>query len=172
MVHLLKRHAPRASALGAFFMPGNNSLQMQNLLLTNTRQMPRIRYIEKATGKDMEMAKMTKAERIFNQTMIMSRRHIRTWGYTENSAWSRMDYREDEHLCICTINAMEKLAKSEARKIDNFEKYGICTAEDIELYRNALEMTSNTIANERKEIESWNEYRKGNIDFDTYMATK
>lgn len=118
------------------------------------------------------MAKMTKAERIFNQTMIMSRRHIRTWGYTENSAWSRMDYREDEHLCICTINAMEKLAKSEARKIDNFEKYGICTAEDIELYRNALEMTSNTIANERKEIESWNEYRKGNIDFDTYMATK
>ena len=115
------------------------------------------------------MKKQTKAERIFNQTMIDSRNHIKTWGYNGEN-WSRLSYGDNERVSIRTLNVMDKLAASEARKINDFERFEICDAEQIKRYRDALTMTVKTIEREREKLEAQKAFTRGEIDFDEFMS--
>lgn len=111
---------------------------------------------------------MTKAERIFRSTYYASLHHIEAWGYTENSAWSRLD--TEEAVAMRTVNAIQKLIDRQARTLDDFEKLEIRTPEENIPWRQALEMTQNTLNNTRDDIKAFNDYCKGRITFDEYMA--
>lgn len=114
--------------------------------------------------------KQTKAERIFRSTYAQSRNHIRTWGYTENSAWSRMDTREDETLAMRTVNDIQRLIDREVKKLDFFVRQGM-PMDDDELCRQALEMVQNTLDNERERIELDRRYfDRHEITWEEYMA--
>lgn len=118
----------------------------------------------------MTATKQTKAERIFRSTYAASRNHIRAWGYTENSAWTRMETRDDEVLTMRTVNAIQKLIDRENRKIEFFEKQGIADEREV-LSRQALEMVQNTLDNERERIELDKRYfDRHEITWEEYMA--
>lgn len=105
----------------------------------------------------MTTRKQTKAERIFRNTYAASRNLIDEWGYTENSAWSHMDMRDDETMAMRTVNAIQKLIDREFGKLDFFAEQGMPMDND-ELCRQALEMVQNTLDNERARLEHDNAY--------------
>ena len=115
----------------------------------------------------MTTKKQTKAERIFKSTYYASKRHIDDWGY-DGSAWNRLD--TEEAVSMRTVNAIQKLIDSQARTLDDFEKYGCRTAEENEIWRQALEMTQKTLDHTREDIQMFNAYLKHEISFDEYLA--
>lgn len=116
----------------------------------------------------MATKKQTKAERIFKATYFESKDHVSRWGMERGSSWTRLS--TEETVSTRTLNDIDKLIKSESRRLDDCEKFDIRTAEQLADWRMALEMTANTVANERERIEADKAYKRGELSFDEWLA--
>lgn len=100
---------------------------------------------------------MTKAERIYNDTKLECRYHIRTWGYMTNPdgtacGFNRPAYGDNEHICTRTLNALEKLLAADRRRIDFDKRHGFFNAEKDTLNEQTLNMVETTIRNARRAL--------------------
>lgn len=116
------------------------------------------------------MMKQTKAERIFKSTYFESKDHVSRWGFERGTGWTRLS--TEETVSTRTLNAIDALIGSEARRLDDYERFGLRAAEENASWRMALDMVANTVANERKRIAVDNAFKRGEISFDEWLARR
>lgn len=101
--------------------------------------------------------KLTKADRIFQDTYSECRNHIRAWGMEYNPDGSAIGFCNlcsEEVMSTRTFNAIEKLINSEARRLEFDHKFGLAD-ERTELNENALAMVRTTLKNARELAARW-----------------
>ena len=97
------------------------------------------------------MKKMTKAERIFNDTYTACRVQVKAWGMERNPNGRPIGFNgleTEEVTSRRTWNVIEKLIKAESKQIELSVQYGIISNEKAEMKRFALEMVQVTLENE------------------------
>ncbi len=101
--------------------------------------------------------KLTKAERIFNDTYTECRIHIKDWGFERNPNGEAIGFNgmcTEEVMSNRTCNAIENLIRTE-KKMLQFD-HDLGTADDwTELCEHALEMVESTLENQRRAINDW-----------------
>ena len=98
---------------------------------------------------------MTKAEKIFKDTYTECRRSAQSWGFRYNPDGRPIGFAgviTEEVVYIRTLNAIQKFIDSERKTIALNEKYGVSTAERLNLLRYALDMVQVTVDNNRKSL--------------------
>lgn len=90
---------------------------------------------------------MTKAERIFTNTYIDCRIHIKDWGYEENVGFNQLSQDDNETVCTRTFNAIAKCIDAERKRIVLAEKYDVINHEKATFYNQALDMVQTTLDN-------------------------
>lgn len=103
---------------------------------------------------------MTKAERIYNDTKMECRQHIRAWGYMTNPdgtacGFNRPAYGDDEHICTRTLNDLDKLLAADRRRIDFDKRHGFWNEEKDTLKEQTLNMVETTLRNARRALAEW-----------------
>ena len=101
------------------------------------------------------MAKLVKAERIFNETRWMCKSHINNWGYEENVGFNSIGGEEVVHQR--TLNDLRKVLAKRFYEVKMNEKYGIGTPEQRELEIKVLKMVETTINNRERTEKEFNE---------------
>lgn len=100
---------------------------------------------------------MTKAERIFLKTRSDCKQHIQDWGYQVNPDGSAIGFnsvscRDDEFICIRTLNAMEKLLEDSRKHNERANSRGIIDATKYAANVQLYNMIETTIRNARKAL--------------------
>jgi len=100
---------------------------------------------------------MTKAEKIFKDTYTQCRVYIKAWGTERNDngkvvGFTRLDYSDNDFVCMRTINAVEKLLASERKMLAMDIKLGILEPDRIKVLTDALDMVESTIENQKDSL--------------------
>ena len=90
---------------------------------------------------------MTKAERIYLDTYLNCRYHIRTWGYEENAGFNRLSYGDNETVCTRTFNEIQKHINKDRKTLEIDIKLGILSSDTINLNKQVLDMVQVTLNN-------------------------
>ena len=107
--------------------------------------------------------KMTKAEKIFNDTYCECRAYIRKHGLQMNPDGRPVAFGSlftDLDVSIRTCNDVQHFIDSEKKYLDNIEKHGIGAPESRSLKRNALAMVQATLENQVKSIRDFQAFLK------------
>lgn len=89
-----------------------------------------------------------KAKRIFNQNYYGAINHMEKWGVDEPfDAWHRLCNRDDEYVCLRTIEDILALCDREERHLDWSIKHGYETFRPEQVIRKALRIVRNTCEN-------------------------
>jgi len=91
---------------------------------------------------------MTKAERIYQDTKTMCRRHIQNWGYNLETDGGFNGMSHDTCVYTRTMNEMIKLLESDKKAIAIDEKLNISTPEKLKERKLTLIMLEKTMKNE------------------------
>ena len=95
---------------------------------------------------------MTKAERLFNETLIESMQTIKAFGLQRNPDGKAIGYNSfGETYCARTLNAIQKCLNSELRVMEIAKKYNHKYHNQLRL--EAIEMVQSTIDNCWKVLE-------------------
>ena len=102
---------------------------------------------------------MTKAERIFQDTRIACKKHIKDWGIKYNpdghaAGFSRLVMNENDFSCTRTVNTVQKVLEGAKKSLELDKYFGIDTKEKEII----LDMVESTINNERKALERLKAY--------------
>lgn len=100
-------------------------------------------------------SRMTKAERIYTDTYLNCRRHIRTWGYEENVGFNRLSYNDNETVCTRTFNEIQKYIDKDKKILETDIKLDILDAATIKLNKQVLDMVQTTLDNTIKSHSSF-----------------
>lgn len=93
---------------------------------------------------------MTKAERIFKDTVRECKQHIKAFGYEENVGFTTVIYNDNECVCVRTLNDMKKQLERARKTLALDIKLGVLTREAAKLKEQTLNMVEKTIENTKR----------------------
>lgn len=99
---------------------------------------------------------MTKAEKIFRDTLYTCRRDVESWGFETNPNGRPIGYSRvicDCALCRRTFNAIQKSIDSYKRTLELHKKYGIISEERYKEELFVLDKVQVTLENSIKDYE-------------------
>jgi hypothetical protein len=96
----------------------------------------------------------TKAEKIYNNTMIEIRHTIKVWGIGKIDACPMVTEGTNGLICQRTINAMGKLLANEENTVNHYIKY-LGMDESLEKRIEAIRVMRNSLENAQHDYVDW-----------------
>lgn len=101
------------------------------------------------------MKKLIKATRIYEDTRRDCKEYIKTWGYEENTGFSRLTYGDNEIITMRTINDIQIIIDKKREYLELDVKLEIITNEKAQQEQQIINMIQSTLNNSKKGIEDF-----------------